>query len=81
MVDHVVGRARSIPGPVVNPRHRIVDDLNALSREIVDDVDEVTASDEAPDGRRRAPLEEVRRGIEAAGFSPVEGDGRFQVIA
>ncbi|HEY5618414.1 MAG TPA: hypothetical protein VIK60_10735 [Vicinamibacterales bacterium] len=46
-----------------------------------DDVDEVTASDEAPDGRRRAPLEEVRRGIEAAGFSPVERDGRFQVIA
>jgi CofH/MqnC C-terminal region len=46
-----------------------------------DDVDGVTASDDAPDGRRRAPLEEVRRGIEAAGFSPVERDGRFQVIS
>jgi aminodeoxyfutalosine synthase len=46
-----------------------------------DDFDGVTASDEAPDGRRRAPLEEVRRGIEAAGLSPVERDGRFQVMA
>ena len=46
-----------------------------------DDFDGVTASDDAPDGRRRAPLEEVRRGIEAAGFSPVERDGRFQVIS
>jgi aminodeoxyfutalosine synthase len=46
-----------------------------------DDFDGVTASDEAPDGRRRAPLEEVRRGIEAAGLSPVERDGRFQVMS
>ena len=46
-----------------------------------DDFDSVTASDEAPDGRRRAPLEEVRRGIEAAGFTPVERDGRFQVVS
>ena len=46
-----------------------------------DDLDGVTDSDEAPDGRRRAPLEEVRRGIEAAGFSPVERDGRFQVVS
>ena len=42
-----------------------------------DDLDGVTAADEAPDGRRRAPLEEVRRNIEAAGFSPAERDGRF----
>ena len=45
-----------------------------------DDLDNVTASDEAPDGRRRAPLEEVRRNIEAAGFEPVERDGRFETI-
>jgi aminodeoxyfutalosine synthase len=45
-----------------------------------DDLDGVTASDEAPDGRRRAPLEEVRRCIEAAGFMPVERDGRFKAV-
>jgi aminodeoxyfutalosine synthase len=33
-----------------------------------DDIDNVSSSDEAPDGRRRAPLEDVRRNIEAAGF-------------
>ena len=33
-------------------------------------LDGVPPSDEAPEGRRRAPLEEVRRNIEAAGFSP-----------
>jgi aminodeoxyfutalosine synthase len=42
-----------------------------------DDIYGVSASDEAPEGRRRAPLEEVRRNIEAAGFEPVERDGRF----
>lgn len=46
-----------------------------------DDLDAVTASDESADGRRRAPLEEVRRNIEAAGFTPAERDGRFTVIA
>ena len=40
-----------------------------------DDIDGVSASDEAPDGRRRAPLEEIRRNIEAAGFEPVERAG------
>jgi aminodeoxyfutalosine synthase len=44
-----------------------------------DDLDAVTASEDAPDGRRRAPIEEVRRNIEAAGFIPAERDGRFQV--
>jgi aminodeoxyfutalosine synthase len=44
-----------------------------------DDLDGVTASDAAPDGRRRAPIEELRRNIEAAGFAPVERDGHFQV--
>src|SRR5581483_2387774 len=42
-----------------------------------DDVDNVTASHDAPEGRRRAPLEEVRRNIEAAGLEPAERDGRF----
>jgi aminodeoxyfutalosine synthase len=42
-----------------------------------DDVDGVSASDEAPEGRRRAALEEIRRNIEAAGFQAVERDGRF----
>jgi len=46
-----------------------------------DDVDNVSASDDAPDGRRRAPLEEVRRNIQAAGFEPAERDGRFALIA
>jgi aminodeoxyfutalosine synthase len=45
-----------------------------------DDVDNVSASDEAPDGRRRAPLEDVRRTITAAGLEPAERDGRFALI-
>ena len=45
-----------------------------------DDLDAVTASDEAPDGPRRAPIEEVRRNIEAAGFTPAERDGRFNHV-
>ena len=45
-----------------------------------DDLDNVTASDDAPDGHRRAPLEEVRRNIEAAGFSAVERDGKFALV-
>jgi aminodeoxyfutalosine synthase len=44
------------------------------------DVDNVQASDEAPEGRRRAPLEEVRRNIQAAGFEPAERDGRFVLL-
>jgi hypothetical protein len=42
-----------------------------------DDIYGVSASDEAPDGRRRAAVEEIRRNIQAAGFEPVERDGRF----
>jgi aminodeoxyfutalosine synthase len=44
------------------------------------DLDNVQASDEAPDGRRRGPLEEVRRNIQAAGFEPAERDGRFVLV-
>ena len=41
------------------------------------DLDNISPADDAPEGRRRAPLEELRRNIEAAGFEPVERDGRF----
>ena len=44
-----------------------------------DDVDGISASDEAPEGRRRAPLEEIRRNIEAAGFEAAERDGTFRI--
>jgi aminodeoxyfutalosine synthase len=43
-----------------------------------DDVDGVSAEDESPEGRRRAPLEEIRRNIVAAGQRPVERNGRFE---
>jgi aminodeoxyfutalosine synthase len=46
-----------------------------------DDLDSVSVSEEAPEGPRRAPLEEVRRNIIAAGFEPVERDGRFEIRA
>jgi len=46
-----------------------------------DDLDAVSASDEAPEGRRRAPLEEVHRNVEAAGLSPTERDGHFNAVA
>ena len=45
-----------------------------------DDVDNVTASDDAPLGHRRAPLEEVRNNIQAAGLEPSERDGRFSPV-
>lgn len=44
-----------------------------------DDVDGVSAEDETTEGRRRAPLEEIRRNIIAAGQEPVERNGRFEV--
>ena len=46
-----------------------------------DDVYGISASDDQSQGRRRAPVEEVRGNIEAAGFEPAERDGRFSVIA
>jgi aminodeoxyfutalosine synthase len=46
-----------------------------------DDLDNVSPSDEAPDGRRRAAETELRRNVEAAGFTPVERDGQFAVVA
>jgi aminodeoxyfutalosine synthase len=46
-----------------------------------DDVDAVSAEDETSEGRRRAPLEEIRRNIIAAGQQPVERNGRFDLLA
>jgi len=45
-----------------------------------DDLDAVPAVDDLSEGRRRAPLEEVRRNIAAAGLEPVERDGRHDAI-
>lgn len=42
-----------------------------------DDLDAVSPLDEAEEGRRRAPLEEIRRNIRAAALDAVERDGRF----
>jgi len=46
-----------------------------------DDLDGISPSDAAPEGRRRAPLAEIQRNIEAAGLVAVERDGRFVVRA
>jgi aminodeoxyfutalosine synthase len=43
-----------------------------------DDVDGVSAIDDTSEGRRRAPLEEIKRNIQAAGFEPVERNGCFR---
>jgi aminodeoxyfutalosine synthase len=45
-----------------------------------DDVDGVSAEEEATEGRRRAPLAEIQRNIRAAGQEPVERDGRFDLL-
>lgn len=47
----------------------------------VDDIDGVSAEDDQSEGHRRAPLEEIRRHIGAAGLEPVERNGRFEPIA
>jgi hypothetical protein len=46
-----------------------------------DDLDGVSPFDDVSEGRRRAPLEEVRRNIVAAGFEPVQRNGRFDPVA
>jgi aminodeoxyfutalosine synthase len=46
-----------------------------------DDVDSVSPADDTTHGRRRAPLEEIRRNIRAAGLRPVERNGRFDVVS
>jgi aminodeoxyfutalosine synthase len=46
-----------------------------------DDVDAVSAEDDESEGRRRAPLAEIIRNIRAAGFEPVERNGRYDPMA
>jgi aminodeoxyfutalosine synthase len=46
-----------------------------------DDVDAVSPSNDSSEGPRRAPLEEIRRNIRAAGLEPVERNGRFETLA
>jgi aminodeoxyfutalosine synthase len=43
----------------------------------IDDIDSVSAEDDRTQGRRRSPVEEIRRNIRAAGFEPVERNARF----
>ncbi|MFO7694929.1 MAG: hypothetical protein R6V57_17745 [Vicinamibacterales bacterium] len=45
-----------------------------------DDLDAVSAVDDETEGRRRAPLEEVRRNIQAAALVPAERDGAYARI-
>jgi aminodeoxyfutalosine synthase len=45
-----------------------------------DDVDRVSPEDDQAMGPRRAPLEEIRRNICAAGLEPVERNGRFDLV-
>lgn len=44
-----------------------------------DDLDSVSPVDDESQGHRRSPVEEIRRGIRAAGFEPVERNARFQL--
>jgi 2-iminoacetate synthase ThiH len=46
-----------------------------------DDVDAVSADENDRDGRRRSPLEEIRRNIRVAGLEPVQRDGRFETMS
>lgn len=46
-----------------------------------DDIDNVSPREEVAEGRRRSPLEEIRRNIRAAGQEPVERNGRFDLLA
>jgi len=44
-----------------------------------DDLDSVSPVDDESQGHRRSPVEEIRRGIKAAGFEPAERNARFQL--
>jgi hypothetical protein len=43
-------------------------------------MDNVSPLDAVAEGRRRAPLEEIRRNIRAAGFEAIERDPRFAFV-
>jgi aminodeoxyfutalosine synthase len=42
-----------------------------------DDIDSVAVEHDESQGRRRSPVEEIRRSIQAGGFEPVERNGNF----
>jgi 2-iminoacetate synthase ThiH len=44
-----------------------------------DDIDSVSPGDDDSQGRRRSPLEEIRRSIQSASFEPVERDGHWRL--
>jgi len=45
-----------------------------------DDIDGISPSDDAPEGRRRAARAEIERNITVAGLLPVERDGKFNLL-
>jgi 2-iminoacetate synthase ThiH len=45
-----------------------------------DDVDSVSAVEDDSQGFRRSALEEIRRSVRSASFTPIERDGRFAII-
>jgi len=45
-----------------------------------DDIDGISPSDDAPEGRRRAARTEIERNIMVAGLLPVERDGKFNLL-
>ena len=45
-----------------------------------DDVDAISPDEQSAEGRRRAPLEEIRRNIRAVFQEPVERNGRFETV-
>jgi aminodeoxyfutalosine synthase len=45
-----------------------------------DDIDGVSPVDDESEGRRRAPLEEIRRNIRSAGQEPAERNGLFEIL-
>jgi aminodeoxyfutalosine synthase len=44
-----------------------------------DDLDSISPVDDQSQGHRRSPVEEIRRGIRAAGLEPAERNARFQL--
>ena len=45
-----------------------------------DDIDGISPSDDAPEGRRRAARAEIERNITVAGLLPAERDGKFNLL-
>jgi 2-iminoacetate synthase ThiH len=45
-----------------------------------DDIDGISPSDDAPEGRRRAARAEIERNVTVAGLLPAERDGKFNLL-